>query len=321
MALRDAKVKGVGDARSVAGRWLRALFFEDWGLKLLAMAITLGLWYAVAGQRAPATVRLRGVQLEFVRPHDIEISDEPVEDVDITLEGSQGKLAEINARNLIARADITSLRPGDRVARLTRQNVSMELPDGVQIVRIEPGSVALRLEFIKEVEVKVEARFEGNLPEGYERGQVQINPPRVRVRGPESHVDAVEMAQTETISLEGQKESLTLPQIAIDIPDRKVVPLEPVVAVRVEIIEEQAEKRFSNVPVQSATGGHPQPQSVQILVRGPRSIIKNLRPEDVRISLEEGADGRFTPRLSLPPNLSGRVELVSVSPSEFSVSR
>jgi hypothetical protein len=31
-------------------RWLRRIFIEDWGLKLLALAITLVLWFVVSGR-------------------------------------------------------------------------------------------------------------------------------------------------------------------------------------------------------------------------------------------------------------------------------
>src|SRR5919206_2730472 len=141
MASRTATTKG--DGRSAARRWLRALLFEDWTLKVMALAITLGLWYAVTTQRAPATMRLRAVQLEFILPDGVDIGNEPVDEVDVTLEGSQGKLAELNARNLVARADLTELRAGDRVLRLTDRNVSMDLPEGVRIVSINPRSLTL----------------------------------------------------------------------------------------------------------------------------------------------------------------------------------
>src|SRR5919199_2591618 len=175
MALRTATTKGEG--RGAARRWLRALLFEDWTLKLLALAITLGLWYAVTTQRAPATVRLRAVQLDFVLPEGVEIGNDPLDEVDVTLEGSQGKLAELNARSLVARADVTDLRPGDRVARLSDKNLVMDLPEGVHIVEINPRSITLHLETVAEREVPVEARFEGELPEGFRRGAVQVSPP------------------------------------------------------------------------------------------------------------------------------------------------
>jgi YbbR domain-containing protein len=320
MSFRDVKRRG-DDARHVAWGWLREFFLEDWTLKLLAMLITLVLWFGVTGQRAPATVRLRGVTLEFYLPENIEISNDPIDEVDVTLEGSQGKLAEINARNLVARADVTQLKPGDRVARLTRQNVLMDLPVGVRIVEVAPRSVTLRLEPVVVREVEVEARFEGELPAGYVRGGVQVSPARVRVRGPESHVAAIERAHTETVSLEGQRESLTLPQLAIDIPDRKVVPLDPSVAVRVEIVEETIERRFANVPVRSAAGGQVQPASAAVTLRGPRSVVENMRAEDVRLVLELREDGTAAPRLSLPPEAQARVQMLSTMPETFTINR
>jgi YbbR-like protein len=321
MAFRFAKKKEPDEARGVAARWLRALLFEDWGLKLLALLITMGLWYAVTAARAPATIRLRAVPLEFFLPEGVEIGNDPVDEIDVVLEGSQGKLAEINARNLVARADVTPLRTGDRVLRLSDRNVTMDLPPGVRIVDITPRGVTLKLESLVERELKVEARFEGRLPEGFAVRDVSILPPAVRVRGPESHVRAADLAYTETISLEGQRESLTLPQIAVDIPDRKVAPLVATVAVRVEIAEEQTERRFTNVPVLSFAGGQAAPASAALTLRGPRSLVEGLRPEDVRLVLEAREDGLAVPRLSLPANLAGRVELVSTTPADFTINR
>src|SRR3712207_3669523 len=141
MAFRIAKRTEPDEARGVAAAWLRALLFEDWGLKLLALAITLGLWYAVTAARAPATSRQRDMPLEFSLPEGVEISNDPVDEVDAVLEGSQAKLGEINARDLVARVDVTQLGLGDRVVRLTDRNVTMDLPTGVRIVELVPRSV------------------------------------------------------------------------------------------------------------------------------------------------------------------------------------
>lgn len=319
MAFRISKSRETGAARGVAAAWLRALLFEDWSLKLLALLITLGLWYAVTAARAPATSRQRDVPLEFFLPEGVEISNDPVDEVDAVLEGSQARLSEINARDLVARVDVTQLGLGDRVVRLTDRNVTMDLPTGVRIIEIVPRSVTLRLEPVVEREVEVEARFEGNLPPGFAVRGVQITPPTVRVRGPESHVRAAERAYTETVSLEGRRESIMLPQTAVDIPDRKVTPLTASVAVRVEIAEEQAERRFTNVPVRAFGVGQPDPPAASLTLRGPRSLVESLRPEDVRLVLEPREGGQPEPRLSLPPDLAGRVELVSTTPAGFNL--
>src|ERR1043166_3592134 len=319
MAFRFTKARS-GDARGVAWRWLRAFFLEDWTLNILALLITLGLWYAVTTQRAPATMRLRAVQLEFILPDGVDIGNDPVEEVDVTLEGSQGKLAELSAPTLVARADVTSLKPGDRVARLS-DNIKMDLPEGVRVIEVSPRSVTLHLEPVVVRAVPVEARFEGEPPEGFQQFGVEVTPPQVRLRGPESHVQAIEKASTETISLAGQRETFTVAQAAVDIPDHKVTPLDPTVSVRVEIAEEQLQRRFTGVPVRTAAGGPATPATAYVTLRGPRSLVSSLRPEDVLLVLELAPDGTPAPRLALPPAAAGRVTLVSTTPAEFTISK
>lgn len=319
MASRQ-KTKGV-ESGGVTRRWLRALFLEDWTLKALALLITLGLWYAVTTQRAPATKRLHDVPLEFLLPDDVDIGNDPLDRVDVMLEGSQDKLAVLTARDLVAQVDVTSLLPGDRNPRLTDKNVSMELPEGVRILEITPRSLTLHLEPVIEREVPVAARFEGASPAGFERGAVVVMPERIRVRGPESHINAVERAFTETISLAGKRETLALPQVSVDIPDHKVVPLDTVVSVRVEIAEEQSERRFTNVPVGIDSNVKVSPDTAVVTVRGPRSVVEALRPEDVRLQLIAADNGEPRKRLVLPPGVQGRVEVVSTNPSEFTFGR
>jgi hypothetical protein len=51
---RDDDAEGRGCCPRVATlpeRWLRKVFLEEWGLKLLALAITAVLWLAVTGQK------------------------------------------------------------------------------------------------------------------------------------------------------------------------------------------------------------------------------------------------------------------------------
>jgi hypothetical protein len=48
MPLRETKLNPEPD--SFTERWLRRIFVEDWSLKLLALAITLVLWFLVSGR-------------------------------------------------------------------------------------------------------------------------------------------------------------------------------------------------------------------------------------------------------------------------------
>jgi hypothetical protein len=118
-------------ARGPAERWLRRIFIEDWSLKLLALAITLVLWFVVSGREI-------------------------------------------------------------------------------------------------EREITVEPSVEGKPVPTYEVKEVSVTPSRVRVTGPASSVNLLEKALTQTISIEGRRESFDAPRTAIHVADPKVAVLDTV---------------------------------------------------------------------------------------------
>jgi hypothetical protein len=123
MPFRESKL--VARASGSGERWLRRIFIEDWGLKLLALAITLVLWFVVSGR-------------------DIER------------------------------------------------------------------------------ELAVEPRLEGKPAPTYEVKEILVTPDKVHITGPASHVNALEKASTEGISVEGRRESFDVPHATIYVSDPKV---------------------------------------------------------------------------------------------------
>ena len=230
-------------------RWVRKLFLEDWGLKLLALAITVVLWLAVTGQNKPVTLRVSGVQLNFLRPDGLEISNEPPGRVEVILNGSPDKLDRIGPRDLVATVDLGDQKAGERIVRLSLDRVKMDLREDVKIEGFHPSTIPIRLEPIIEVPVEVEVKFEGKLPEGYEVVGVSVSPATVRLRGPADRINALHKAMTETVWLDGKKESFNLSHVEINLPDPKIDILDPAVDIRVEV----AEKKRGDVHLRFAT--------------------------------------------------------------------
>jgi YbbR domain-containing protein len=197
----------------------------------------------------------------------------------------------------------------------------MDLPDGVRVEDIEPNVVPLRLEPRVEGQLRVEPRLEGKLPEGYELYGVEVKPDKVRVRGAASHVNALQKAPTEVVWLGGRKESFTVQQAAIEISDQRVNVLDTVVNVSLEIGEQRIEKSFAGIAVRESSGAQARPETATVTLYGQRSIIEQLRPESMQILLDVGADGAISPRLILPAEMEGRVQLRSTIPSGFSIIR
>lgn len=300
-----------------AKRWLREIFLEDLGLKFLALVISVALWYGVTGQRTPTTIRVPRVPLNFRLPNDTEISNEPRADVEVSLTGNKRALDTINVRDLTVNVDMSDLKPGEQTVQLTPDRVTMGLPDGVKFSDIQPGNVLVMLEPRVEREVEVEVRHTGGVPEGYELRSVTATPDKVKVRGPASLVNALLKVPTQVVSLDGHKETFTQPQTAIEIADKKIDLIDMAVSIRVEIGEQRVEKSLSGVSVSASDGAAMRPETAGVTVYGERSAVNQLSTDNTRLVLDLAPDGSYTPRLELPSELQGRVELRSTNPKVF----
>ena len=300
----DVSISELPRAPGGIERAFRKIFVEDWSLKLLALGITLVLWLAVTGQNEPVTIRT-SVLLNFIRPDSLDIGNDPPRSVDVLLTASRHKLDRLSLPDLVATVDLSDQHAGERVLRLS-DRAQMELPDGVKINAFQPSAIPIRLEPIVERQLEIEPQLEGIPAEGYEVYSFHPDKSSVTVHGPANHVNALQKAPTETISLGGRKESFTAPNVAIDILDPKVDLLDPVVTVEIEIGERRIEKTFAGIPLTGARSI--QPRTTTVTLFGPASLLAELRPEDIRLVVES-AGSTVEPRLELPPSFQGRIIL------------
>ena len=297
-------------APSRAAKLLRKIFLEDWSLKLLSLAIALVLWLVVTGQNEPVTAHVN-VQLNFIRPQLLEISNDPPRTVDVMLTGSRNKLDDLTALDLVATVDLSDQRAGERVLRLA-DKAQISLPQGVKVDGFQPSAIPIRLESVIERQVAIEPKLEGKPPDGYEVYGVRPSKGSVTVRGPESRVNALQKVMTESIWLSGHKENFTASNLNIDVPDAKVDLLDPVVTVQVEIAERRVEKTFSGVRLANVTSG--EVPTFTVTVSGPPGILENLKPEDLQIGLAPvGISSQMERRLLVRPELEGKVTLKSIN--------
>lgn len=300
--------------------WLRAIFIDDWGLKLLALTITLFLWFSVAGQRTTTTVPLRHIPLSFRYASDLEITREPRE-VDVTVTGSKQALDHLNSNELVAVVDISNLPPGDQLVQLNRTNVTMNLPDNVRLDLIEPKSIPIRLEPRRERQLELAPQLVGNPASGYEVRSVSTEPGSVMVRGAASRVNAAAKAETEPLSVEGLKADRDFPQVMVIMPDARVTLIDTVVNVTVRIGEKRIERTIAGVKVVGPDNRPALPGTATVTVYGDQSAVEMLKPADLQIVLVTANGSPPANRLILPPGLNGRVELRSTKPAEFVLAR
>ena len=247
--IEDINVVAPKRPPTFVGRWLRRLFVDDWGVKLLALGITLALWMAVADFNKPRTIRV-AVQLNFVRPATLDISNEPPRTIDVELTGSRERLDNMRLSDLVATVDISDNPAGERIVRLNNERVHMDLPDGVKIQSFKPTTIPIRLEPNLERQLPVDIKVEGRPAPGFELISSTAQPNVINVSGPASLIEKLQQAPTELISIEGKKGNFTALGVTIAIPDPRIEVENPVVDVAIEIGEK---KSPANTPVSSSS--------------------------------------------------------------------
>ena len=283
---------------------LKKIFLEDWVMKLVALAVTLALWLGVTGLSTPTTQRLTSVPLSLRFSNNIEVTNSPIQEVDLVVTGDKRKLAQINKNDLIVSMDISDVTPGDRVISLTPETVGVSLPTGVKLDEIQPSRIAVRIEAVEEKEIAVKAETTGEIPEGYEVYSETITPSKIRVRGPSNFIRSLSFVSTERIDLTNRVADFTAKQIPVSVANPKATVVETVVDVAFRIGEKRVERVYS-IPVE---GG----RRASVVLFGGRSLFENIRTESLRIEMVKNDAGEDVPRVILPPALDGKVEIRSV---------
>jgi YbbR domain-containing protein len=280
---------------------LKKVFLEDWVMKLVALAITLALWLGVTGLSTPTTQRLTSIPLNLRFSNNIEVTQSPIQEVDLLVTGDKRKLAQINKNDLTVSIDISDVTPGDRVVNLSYDTVSISpvLPTGVR-VEVQPSRIPIRIEAVEEKEIAVKAETAGDVPDGYEVYTETINPAKVHVRGPANFVRSLSSVSTERIDLSNRVVDFTARQVPVSVSNPKAAVLETVVDVTFRIGEKRVERIYS-VPID---GG----KRATVVLFGGKSLFENVRAADIHVEV----DGNDEPRVVLPPALDGRVEIRSV---------
>ncbi|MER3430457.1 MAG: hypothetical protein C4324_05340 [Blastocatellia bacterium] len=279
---------------------LRKIFLEDWLLKLLALVITLALWFVVTGLSTPTTRRLADVPLAISYSNNVEITNSPLQSISIVISGDKRKISQITESALVASIDLSDVPPGDRVINLTPENVKIDLPPGIRLQEIQPARIAIRLETVAEKEIPVRIETQGEPAAGFEVYDASAIPQKVHVRAPVTYLRSLSSVPTEKIDISGRQADFTARQIPVSVSYPKATVIESVVDAVFKIGETRIERTFT-VAIPDLQG-----KRATFTIFGPRSILEKANAADFKIAREKSSE---LPEVFLPSELEGKAEI------------
>lgn len=275
---------------------VRKAFLEDWGLKLLALVITLALWFGVTGLSTPFKTRWT-IPLNLSVSSNAEITNAPPQDLTIDIDGDKRKIEAIVKSDLVATVDLSDVPPGDWVISLSPENVYVALPQGVKLTDVQPGRIPVKLEAVEEKDIEVKVQTVGEPSAGYEVYASTSLPAKIRVRGPASFIKTLDYVQTDRIDITGKKEEFTAKQVPVSVSNPKAAVLNTVVDVLFRIGEKRIERSFTE-PVAGEPG-----KLASFILFGPRTLLQKTRSDQLKIEMYLNDSGEEVPRVVLPAEL------------------
>jgi len=152
---------------------LQRVFIHNAGLKLISLALAIGLWMVVA--RDPIAEVETRVPLEFHNlPDNMEIDSANATDVRIRVRGPERIIRTLQPEDVRAEINLGNVRPGERTFDLSGRQI--HLPQGLEVVQIIPGQFHLSFDERATRNIEIRPRVIGTFASGIHVTQVIADP-------------------------------------------------------------------------------------------------------------------------------------------------
>jgi YbbR domain-containing protein len=218
----------------------RDLFVRNWGLKLFAVLLALALWLILIPEEKTYSEKTLTIPLETRNiPPDMELVEKPAASVDVTVRARMRIIDQITPASVVAKLDLEKATIYQEEYPLNQSMIS--LPPGAEVLRITPSKVDLRLENTAQVGLDIVPTLIGKPAEGLKLLKVEVVPPQVEVKGPESKILKTDKVTTTPINLATLTDSTEIDaDLILPRPEMRLVT--PQTKVRVKIQMEKTEE-------------------------------------------------------------------------------
>jgi len=212
------------------GNFFRRYVFHNFFLKLVSLALAMGLWLAVSREE-PAELPI-SVPIEFRNvPENLEISWENIPQAQILVRGSDRVIRRLTPSDMHLEIDLRKAKAAERTFDLKNQ---IRGPRDIEVVQVIPSQLHTRL--TRTVEVR--PRVIGTFAPGLRIRSVVADPPNITVSGPRQRVEALDAATTDPVDATGTVQPTSFMTHAY-VSDPLVQVVRPV-PIRVTVIMEES---------------------------------------------------------------------------------
>jgi len=180
--------------------FLRRYVLHDLGLKLLALAIAVGLWWLLGRDPTVESIVTAPIEFHHAPAHLLMTSSSPFE-VEVMISGPERTVRDMKPSDISAVLDLAGVKPGEQTFDLGPRQI--QVPRGVAVERVVPSQIHIDFNPSATRTVEVRPRVIGSFVSGYGITEVSADPATITIEGPENHVKAIDNAITDPVDVSG----------------------------------------------------------------------------------------------------------------------
>jgi len=277
--------------------------------KVLAVVLAVFVWFLARKSGEPIQMSFYApVVFKNVSPEFQVTSDPPQVNIVVHTNSRDS----FNPQEIQAVLDLDKAQEGTLSYVMTENHILS--PVKVEITRIHPSQITVRIEELIEKSFSIKPRYQGTPKKGYLLGDIKIVPDTLTMRGPRSVLEKMEHISAHEIELEGLNESTTM-RVDLDLPGGNVQIINQNVdfyTAEVTINSLPIKRRFDNVPVHLRNMDYVSvinPNTFNVFVEGPEYLIQELDRDklygEIDLSTyEPGNYPKVTPKVVTPEGIT-----------------
>ncbi len=210
----------------------RKILFDNWGIKLLSLALSVSLWFYVTSKGKTEMTLTVPLELRNIPPN-VAVVGNVAGSLDVRVQGQERALRDITiGKKVFGALDLSLAKVGENVVPISPDDIRR--PSGVTVMHLSQSEVKVKLEPLEKKAFRLKPLLHGVPAAGYRVRKTAVTPARITAEGPESVIKTLERLQTMPIDVQGADRSMTI-EPKIDYQGKSIKIIDTNISVRITI--------------------------------------------------------------------------------------
>jgi YbbR domain-containing protein len=211
---------------------VRNILFDNWGIKLLSLALSVSLWFYVTSKGKTEITLTVPLELRNI-PQSMAVVGNVTGSLEVRVQGQERVLRDITiGKKVFGVLDLSLAKVGENVVPLSPDDIRR--PSGVTVMHLSQSEVRVKLEPLARRALRLKAVLHGAPAPGYRVRKSAVTPARIVVEAPESVMQTLDGLQTMPIDIQGSDANMTV-EPKIDYQGKALKIIDSNISVRITI--------------------------------------------------------------------------------------